>query len=389
MLNRIVLLLCALTLTVFSLTACNSDGPPTRNNGNQQNSGGNSPSNNNLGGTGKLELAVPSDPGVAWNSADSTTTVTVQYIVRDADGTPMEADQYETTLLIDDRPVSSEAMLNEEAEELEVNLYLSMVLDASSSMLDHTPPAFVPMTQAAADTYREAEMLWLNRPGETKFSAIWFNNLINQTHDDMATKIWAPSDLSTIPAPPSAGAFTKLYSAVSVMTSHLQAEYDNAVFNGPRDQYVMLVFSDGEDTYSHVANDEANPSQLLTTNSGASYHQFGTAATTLEATKTLINDHSNLTTHVIGLGSEINKEALQELATAGNGFFLENPSSEKIDELFDRVMKEFTTMQTNGVNFPFLPGEHKFTLQITNPLNGETASHDFRFIAGADARLVP
>lgn len=388
--RRTVSLLGIFVIIAFSLVACNSDGPPPAKSQNQQtNNTGNSPQNGNTSGSSELSLTVSSDPDVSWNEADSTTTVTVQFVVRDGDGVPLEEDEYDVSLLVNDLPVNSEAMLGQESEELEVNLYLSMVLDASSSMLLHTPSAFAPMTQAAENTYQEAKNLWLTRPGEIKFSAIWFNNLINQSHDDEATKIWQPSDLSSISSPPPSGAFTKLYSAISVMTEHLQSEYTSGVFNGSRDQYVMLIFSDGDDTYSHVDNAETNPNQLRTTLSGASFHEFGTVATTIEDTTALVQSHPRLTTHVIGLGSEINKAKLEEIANAGNGVFLENPSSEKIDELFDRVMKEFTTMQTNGVKFPFLPGEHKFTLRVTDKTSEESDDYTFNFRAGEDAQLLP
>ena len=81
-----------------------------------------------------------------------------------------------------------------------------------------------------------------------------------------AARDWEPDDILTIPAPAS-GTSTKLNSAVKVMADFMQSEYDSGVFNGERDQYVMLVLSDGADNYSFFDNSHLNAS--LTTSSGA------------------------------------------------------------------------------------------------------------------------
>lgn len=387
-------LLAALSLIAITLTACNWDGPPPLQESTTDESGnpGNSPG---TGGTGKIELIPYSEPTFSWNAGDQTTTAVVQFIVRDTDGTPLADSEYTSSISIDGEALSptSEAILKRDSEELAVNLYLSMVLDASSSMLHHTPSAFSPMTDAAKKTYQEAKNTWLTRKGDIKFSVMWFNSILYQSYDD-TNHTWLPEDLPTIPAPPAEGAYTKLHSAVSSMSSFLLSEYNSGVFNDKRDQYVMLVFSDGKDTYSHVDNAAMYPRTLAATSSGASFYQFGTTkmpndvAQQLTDTITQIDKHPRLTTHVIGLGSDIDRDGLKKIAKAGNGIYLENPSSDKIDELFDRVLKEFALLQTQGVKYPFTDGKHSFKLKVTSVASGKSAEYSFNFVPGVNAKVV-
>jgi hypothetical protein len=283
-------------------------------------------------------------------------------------------------LKINNNPIDVESLLNQSSNELEVNLYFAMVLDASYSMTQHNPPAFEPMKTAARDSYQQVLDLWSTRPGTVKFSLIWFEELMNQSEYNVNTaRDWLPDDILSIPEP-LAGTATKLQSAVKTMADHLQSEYDNGVFNGPRDQYVMLVFSDGADNYSYWDNSAINNSRSTTT--GASYRQYGTPATTLEAAETAITAHPHLTTHVIGLGSAINADELSRIAQAGNGIFQANPASDDISQLFQRVMQEFTTIQTRGAEIPLPPGDYDFTLTVNNTSSGHQDSYSFRMHAG-------
>lgn len=336
-----------------------------------------------------LQLSVPVQPTVAWKPSNSTTQMIMQFSVRDGSGTPLAANEFDVQIRVNDGPPDTESLLSQSAEDLKVNLYFGMVLDASYSMTQHTPPAFVPMKNAARDSYQQVLDLWKDRPGDVKFSMNWFDGVINQSQDvPSAMRYWQPDDILAIPTP-QPGAFTKLYSAVEVMAKNMKSEYDKGVFNGVRDQYVMLVFSDGEDNYSWVDNSVSKPSQPLITDTGASYSQFGTLPTTLAAAKQSIANHPRLTTHVIGLGSAINKDELQQIATAGHGVFQSNPSSENVAELFQSVMKEFTTLQTRGAEIPLSPGDYKITLVVTNKATGQAGQYSFKIRAGGpDAKLI-
>ncbi|TPW09044.1 MAG: hypothetical protein FD130_2674, partial [Halothiobacillaceae bacterium] len=131
-----------------------------------------------------------------------------------------------------------------------MNIYYSMVLDASYSMTQHTPPAFGPMKEAARDSYQTVHDTWQERPGEAKFAMIWFDEVINQTQYNTNTaRAWMPDDIRDLPEP-QPGASTKLFSATETMAKFLAQERQRNIFTGPRDQYVMVVFSDGADNYS-------------------------------------------------------------------------------------------------------------------------------------------
>jgi hypothetical protein len=335
--------------------------------------------NTSTGGSG-VKLEVTAEPQVTWLTSNGKTQVILQFSVRDGDDVPLTADQIDVQLMIDGQPIDVESLLNQSSNELEVNLYFAMVLDASYSMTQHNPPAFEPMKTAARDSYQEILDLWSTRPGNVKFSLIWFEELMNQSqYNANIARDWEPNDILSIPEP-IAGTATKLYSAVNTMADYLQSEYDSGVFNGARDQYVMLVFSDGADNYSYWDNSAISSSH--STMSGASYHQYGTPATTLETAKAAVAAHPRLTTHVIGLGSSINQDELGQIALAGNGTFQANPSSENVAELFQRVLKEFTNIQTRGAEIPLPPGDYDFTLTVTNKNNNKKASHAFQMHAG-------
>jgi hypothetical protein len=335
-----------------------------------------------------VTLDVTQDPQVTWLSTNSKTKVILQFSARDNNDRPLTEDQVEVRLEIDGNPIDVESVLNQSSTELEVNLYFAMVLDASFSMTQHNPPAFEPMKSAASDSYRQVLDLWGTRPGTVMFSLIWFDQVMNQSMYNVGlARDWLPDDILSIPAPV-AGASTKLHSAVKVMADYLQLEYDSGIYNGERDQYVMLVFSDGADNYSFVDNSILNAT--LASSSGASYRQFGTVPTTLQEAASAVAAHPRLTTHVIGLGSAINADELSLIAEAGNGTFQANPGSQNIGDLFERVLSEFTTIQTRGAEIPLPPGDYDFTMTVSNKGGGTPATYGFRMHAGdPQAGVIP
>jgi hypothetical protein len=334
-----------------------------------------------------LNVEETQTPQLTYLENNGKTQVIVQFSVRDGAGIPLPEDQLEVQLNIDDQPLDVESLLNQSSFDLTVNLYFAMVLDASYSMTQHNPPAFQPMLEAARDSYQEVLDLWSTRPGEVKFSLLWFEEVMNQSqYNTGLARDWVPDDILSIPEPTS-GTATKLHSAVKVMADHLQAEYNSGIFNGTRDQYVMLVFSDGADNYSYFDNSAININPLTTT-SGASY-RLGTVATTLEAATQAISGHPSLTAHVIGLGSAINTTELTQIAAAGNGTYQANPSSENIDQLFQSVLQQFTTIMTRGAEVPLPPSDYKFTVSVKDKVNGATGSYSFMMHAGdLDARVL-
>lgn len=327
-----------------------------------------------------VRLEVTQDPQVAWLSTNGKTQVILQFSARDNNDLPLTEAQVDVEFEVDDEPIDVESLLNQSSTELEVNLYFAMVLDASFSMTQHSPPAFEPMKTAASASFQQVLDLWSTRPGSVNFSLIWFDELMNQSMFNVGTaQDWQPDDILSIPEP-AAGTATKLDSAVKVMADYLQSEFDSGVFNGARDQYVMLVFSDGADNYSFWDNSAVDVT--LSTTSGASYRQFGTVPTTLEEAEAAVEAHERLTTHVIGLGSAIDSDELGRIATAGRGTFEANPGSQNIGDLFERVLSEFTTIQTRGAEIPLPPGDYRFTVTVTNKAGGAPARYTFTMHAG-------
>lgn len=352
--------------------------------------GGGSSSGGGSGGTytGAVALSLTAEPAVKWDPTNGKTTVLVQYSVRGASDAPLGDKQFGTVMLVDNNALDSESLLDSTSEELAINLHFAEVLDASYSMTQHNPPAFDPMKQAARDTYRDVVQAWAQRPGNASFRGIWFDQVINQTVENQNTgRPWLPDDLLAIPAP-QPGSATKMYGAAQRMAELLKGDYDRGVAAGERDHHVMLLFSDGADNYSWF--DNASQEQLLTTATGASYVQYGVPATVLDDVTAAIKAHPRLTVHVIGLGSQINATELTKIAEAGGGVFLQNPSSENLGDLFEQVMLEFTTIQTEGALIPLPPGDYTYTLRVVNSNGSANDEFSFRFHAGdPSARVLP
>ena len=340
------------------------------------------------GSDGPLDVTLASNPSIQYNPTNGKTSIIVQFMVREQSGRPLSDGSYTTTMLVDNEPLDVESLLDRSSQELAVNLNFAMVLDASYSMLEHNPPAFEPMKQAARDTHQSVLDTWKQRSGKVNFNLIWFAEVVNQSiRVPGVNREWVPDDILTLPAP-QAGTATRLYGATRRMTDTMISDFKGGIAAGPRDHHVMVVFSDGKDNYSYFDNSAL--SQTLTTNSGASYRQSGTTPTTLDDVKSAIAAHPQLSVHVIGLGSSINDVELQAIADAGRGVFLKNPDSSRLDQLFDDVLAEFITLRTEGALIPMPPGDYTFTLRVTNSAATASDEYTFRFHGGdATARELP
>ena len=164
--------------------------------------------------TGLSTLALQNTPTVRYDVTNGKTTLIVQFVARDDDGIPLSANQFDVDLLIDGKPLDSESLLEQDSVELESNVFYTMVLDASFSMLQHEPPAFSPMLRAAKNSVDSLLELWSNRPGEVRFELMWFEEMLYRQ-----VGVWNSTDILGIPEP-SAGTATKLYGAVEFMAQH-------------------------------------------------------------------------------------------------------------------------------------------------------------------------
>jgi len=332
-----------------------------------------------------LSLELASDPEVTYDASRGRTQVVVQFIARDAAGVPLDAEDVNVTLEVDARPVDNESLLEDSSEELAASLFYSLVLDASGSMLQHTPSAFGPMLAAARASVEAGLALWEPRPGVFEWDVCWFNEQMFRREGD-----WRPQDLEAIPVPP-LDAGTKAYAAVEYMAQELTGAYQEGRIAGLRDHHVMVVLSDGADNQSWFDN-ASLPTERLATATGAGYRKFGAPAADLGSTVAAIQAHPRLTVHVLAMGSKFYEEdfeALQTLADAGSGQLLRNPDSAQIGDLFQRVTKEFTTLQTRGAAIPQPPGEYVFRVAAQSAVGGAADALEFRYRAGPDAAYLP
>ncbi|MDW7712016.1 MAG: hypothetical protein SCH98_16240 [Deferrisomatales bacterium] len=343
---------------------------------------------------GSLTVELAGDPSVAYDPARGRTTVVVQFIARGADGVPLAPSDLAVEMLVDGRAVDNESVLQESSQELAASVLYSLVLDASGSMLQHEPPAFGPMKEAARKSVQDGRDLWQDRPGTFAWDVCWFNDVLFHRQGT-----WNPDHISSIPAPPDEEAATKLYAAVQFMAREMADAHGAGTAAGVRDQHILVVLSDGADNLSGFDNsmsavDERArvPPSTDTTSTSAGYVRFGWPATTLDDALTAIRAHPRLTVHVLALGSEFRPGDLNnlgEIAQAGGGQLLVNPSSDSSEQLFDRVTREFTTLQTRGAAIPQQSGDHTFTLRVQGVTFTGEGTETFRYRAGPEAQLLP
>lgn len=331
-----------------------------------------------------VKLEVLDAPQVEFDPSIGTTTVVVQFVARTGDGTPLEQQDIEVDLRLDGAAVDSEGILQEDSEQLRSNMYLSLVLDASFSMLEQKPPAFDPMLAAARKTVAAGRALYADRPGEFDWKLFWFSDRIFTPLENASESAWLDADIERIPRP-NPGTFTKLYAATQVAVERSRA-FAAEVGDDPRDHHVIVVLSDGADNYSWFANTEIFGTGSAGTN--RSYEYFGYPTTRKGDVLDTIRSHPSLKLNVIGLGSAVEDAALQELASVGNGNYFKNPNPRQIDEVFRRVSLELTSIQTRGVTLPLPAGDYRLDVVVRQRTTGASAQHSFVF-HGGDANAGP
>ncbi len=331
-----------------------------------------------------VEIQITSDPTVSFNENTGKTTAIVQFIARDSAGYPLDSEDVTVELLVDSQPVDNESLLQEDSAELNSSIHLGLVLDASYSMLLHSPPAFDPMKAAASEALDEGLNLFEGRPGTFTWSVSWFNETLSFPSDD--GREWMPSDLLAIPQP-GPGTATKLFAAVERQAQQMLVTHDT-IANGPHDHHVMIVLSDGADNYSWF--DNAVFTNQGVTSTGATYDIMGWQPSDVDSAVVAIGDHPNLTVHVLGLGSSVQDSELQPLVTAGGGRYIKNPSSSEVGALFDSVTREFATIQNHGATIPLPPGDYQFKLRVRTADGRARDDYSFDFHAGdAEAGVLP
>lgn len=331
-----------------------------------------------------VKLEFLDNPQVDFDPSVGTTTVVVQFVARKGNGTPLDYDELQVDLRLDGSPVDSEGILQEDSEQLRTNVHLSLVLDASYSMLEQQPPAFTPMLAAARKTVAAGRALYNDRPGEFTWKLYWFNDRIYTPLETSSGTQWLENDIERIPPPPP-GSFTKLYAATEIAVERSKGVAEQTA-GDPRDHHVIVVLSDGADNYSWFPNTELTGNGSAGTN--RNYQYFGHRATTKGDVLRTIESHPALKLNVIGLGSAVVDADLRELASAGNGQYFKNPKASEVDKLFDRVALELTSIQTRGVTLPLPSGDYRLEVVVRDRATGATAKHPFLF-HGGDAGAGP
>lgn len=337
---------------------------------------------------GPIAIELAGDPTITWDPTEGITAVVVQFIARGTDGVPLDSSQVDVEMLVNGDRLDNESVLRETSEELAASVHYSLVLDASGSMLQHEPEAFGPMKDAARRSVQDGVNLWVDRPGSFSWDLCWFNDVLYHRQGP-----WTPADISSIPDP-SLNARTKLYAAIQFMAGEMADAYGADTAAGSRDQHILVIFSDGRDNYSNFDNSAIiSPTTAATPPpASAQYSRFGWPATTLEDTLEAIRAHPRLTVHVLAMGSDFlpaDLSNLKDIATAGGGQFLENPSSAATAQLFERVTREFTTLQTRGAAIPQQSGDYTFTLRVQGISFSGVGEQTFRYRAGPEAQLLP
>ena len=324
------------------------------------------------------QLAIDYDSSltiVQYNTANGKTTLLVQFVVRDADGFPGDTSEYRLQMFIDDRQIDVEAVPDSSVQQLETNILLALVLDASYSMVYPSSTPFDTMLNLAYSTVALGTEEWERRPGKFRWNLSWFNEVIS-----WPAATWLPEDILTIPKP-SPGASTKLYAAARAMAKTMKHQYDLGIADGPRDRHVMLLFTDGADNYSWF--DNSSYADTGTTLQGKRFAQSGYPESSLNDLTDAISVHPALTVHTGGLGNNVNQQDLKDIATAGNGLFVFSPKTADLPQFFGRVLRELTTVQTRQLLIPLQKGDYTFKLVVTARNNSANkATTQFRFHTG-------
>jgi hypothetical protein len=319
-----------------------------------------------------LQLQAMAPPQVAWDADRAVTDVVVHYVARLADGTPLQPSEVTVQMLLNGAPLDQESILQAKSAAQQVNVVYSMVLDATRSMLLHTPPAFEPMKQAAQHSVRSGQQMWQKRPGQFVWAVTWFDDYVYRPANN-----WPDDALLSI-SPPAADSFTRLYSAVDFALDDLPRLRHEAGLDAAH--AVLVVFTDGHD--NHPAWNPAFSDEVVQPDNGWAYHKIAWPTVSHAALLEKIRSRTDLTVHAIGMGNDIDETALQALAQAGRGLYLDNARGASIDSLFARITKEFTTLVSTGATIPNAPGDYDFTLVVTTKRGNGSAKLHLRLHAG-------
>lgn len=345
-----------------------------------------------------LSVELSGEPSLSFDTSIGTTTLVVDYLVRDNEGELVDESDLNVRMYIDGEQLGAggrfgESVLDRDSEELDLSVLVLLVLDASYSLEQFDPPQFSPMLKAAENLVDEGEKIWRDRGGEFDWNVVWFDELISRPDPDYVSRF----RIRNIPVP-EPGNFTKLYAAISNGLEFSEELLDAGVATGPRDRHVVVAFTDGLDNLSSFGNPEVHREGEL--RNGDPYPRIGWRATDLGALLEEIGRHplypTNLTVHTIALGDSCSEsdqggacfdaEALGDIAQVGFGQLL--VSSRNVSDLFGLIQKEFTTLQSSGAVVALEPGEYEFELAAETRKGRASGEVRFRFRVSGDGAEV-
>ena len=328
------------------------------------------------GGSGAataLSVDLSGQPTVSLDSQIGTTTVVLDYLIRDSNGIPVDESNVNVTMFVNGIQLGSgqfnESVLDRNSQELDFSVDVTMVLDASYSLQRFNPPQFTPMLAGAQSLVDGGTQIWQTRRGTFSSNVVWFDELISHPDPNFLKTF----RIANIPAP-KAGNFTKLYAAISYALNLSDTQYHQGIAAGPRDNHVIVVFTDGQDNLSSFDNAGVELQGHL--KNGNPYPRIGWKATDLKAVLAEIASSpmypEHLAVHTIALGVSCDRApagaacfdgpALQQIAQVGFGQQLVSPGN--AIALFNQIRKEFTTLQSSGAKMALAPGDYEFRLVV-------------------------
>ena len=346
------------------------------------------------GGSGRVLRVEPAaEPSIVFDDAIGTTTVVVDYVVRNNLNIPLEESDTRIRFLLDgvdlsEDPRFDEAVLDREAEELELNLFLLLVLDASFSLQTFDVPQFPLLQRSAENVVLSASGVFNDRVGDFNWSVVWFDELIAKPDPNFVDSF----RFENVPLP-EPGSFSKLFGAIDAGLESSETFRVSGVAAEERDRHVIVIFTDGRDNISDFHNPETRETGEL--RNGDPFPRFGWQATNLSDVLFSISDHpsfpTNLDVHTIALGEPcttssqercFDAAALRQIAQVGFGRALE--SIDDVSALFDEIRKEFTTFQSSGVRLALPPGDYDLDLVVERADGSSDGSLQFSFSTGRD-----
>lgn len=341
-----------------------------------------------------LDVELSGEPSLRFDSSIGTTTTVVDYLVRDNDGNLLDESELDVTMFIDGEQLGvggrfGESVLDRDSEELDLNVLVQLVLDASFSLEQFNPPQFSSMLKGAENLVNMGVRIWSTRGGTFDSSVVWFDELISRPDPARMSRF----RIRDIP-PPVPGSFTKLYAAISNAIELSTGLAGQGIANGPRDRHVVVVFTDGLDNLSSFGNPDVRREGEL--RNGDPYPRVGWRATGLSEVLQEIARHplypANLTVHSIALGTDcasanqsgacFDAQALGDIAQVGFGQLLATPRN--VESLFELIQREFTTLQSSGAVVALGTGEYEFRLVAEQRKTRARGELTFRFRVTTD-----